>query len=731
MPPPDSAHALRDEAALDLEAMFDLTVVGLVRVRDRKIVHCNRHMEELFGYTLDEMIGQSTRIWYRSQEEFEVVGGSAYPDLAAGRIHSREQYFRRKDGSDFWGRIAGRALSPDNPYDCVLLIEDTSERKRADERLRRALHEQQLMFDNAAVGIMFVRDRIIQRCNQRCADIVGYAVDELVNRTTEHLFPDTRAYGDFSDDMTAAIDRNGAYCGEFQMLRKDGSTFWIQVTGRRIDQGDDQRSVIWIVEDADERHRAQLALERYGQTLESRVAERTAELASANLRLQAEIAERQRAESRIWHVANHDALTGLPNRALFQDRLGHALAQAQRRGTKVALVFVDIDRFKSINDTLGHALGDRLLKEVAARLQAVLRAEDTVARLGGDEFVVLLGDIESTGNLVDFTERMRCCLLPPIVLEGHALHVSASFGVSRYPDDAGDGAVLMRHADTAMYHAKAAGRNAVRVFVPEMNVAVSHFFEIESKLPQALEDGQFELHYQPVVDTESGAVVAMEALIRWQRDGQLISPVDFIPVAEESGMILPIGTWALREACRQAVAWRDAGLGTLTMAVNLSARQFRQPDLARQVGAILEETGLAPSQLELEITESTLMNQADDTLSTLRQLADMGIALAVDDFGTGYSSLNYLKRFPVHKLKVDQSFVRDICVDHDDAAIVGAIIDLSRNLGLVSQAEGVESAAQRDALHAAGCTYCQGYHFSRPLDVAAAERFLAAAQARP
>jgi diguanylate cyclase (GGDEF)-like protein/PAS domain S-box-containing protein len=724
MPPPDSAHALRDEAAQDLEAMFDLTVVGLVRVRDRKIVHCNRHMEELFGYTLDEMIGQSTRIWYRSQEEFEVIGGSAYPDLAAGRIHNREQYFRRKDGSDFWGRIAGRALSPDTPFDCVLLIEDTSERKLADERLRRALHEQQLMFDNAAVGIMFVRDRIIQRCNQRCADIVGYAVDELVNHTTEHLFPDARSYRQFSEDMVTTIKLGGTYSGEFQLFRKDGSDFWIQATGRRIDEDEGTTSVIWIVEDADERHRAQLALERYGQTLESRVAERTAELASANLRLQAEIAERQRAESRIWHVANHDALTGLPNRALFQDRLGHALAQAQRRGTKVALVFVDIDRFKSINDTLGHALGDRLLKEVAARLQAVLRAEDTVARLGGDEFVVLLGDIESTGNLVDFTERMRCCLLPPIVLEGHALHVSASFGVSRFPDDAGDGAVLMRHADTAMYHAKAAGRNAVRVFVPEMNVAVSRFFEIESKLPQALEDGQFELYYQPVVDTGSGAVVAMEALIRWRRDGQLISPVDFIPVAEESGMILPIGTWALREACRQAVAWRDAGLGTLTMAVNLSARQFRQPDLARQVGEILEETGLAPSQLELEITESTLMNQADDTLATLRQLADMGIALAVDDFGTGYSSLNYLKRFPVHKLKVDQSFVRDICVDHDDAAIVGAIIDLSRNLGLVSQAEGVESAAQRDALHAAGCTYCQGYHFSRPLSAKAAERFL-------
>jgi len=727
MPEPKTDAHLLDEAALDLEAMLDLTVVGLTRLRDRKIVRCNRQLEVLFGYEPGEMLGQSTRIWYRNEEEFLGMGNSAYPDLAAGEVHSREQYFRRKDGSDFWGRIAGRAITPDKPTDCVLLIEDTSERKRAEEQLHQALREQELIFENAAVGILFIRDRVIQRCNQRCAEIVGFSVDELLHRTSAHLFRDPDAYQRFGEAMTAAIARDGSFSAEFELYHKDGSAFWVQATARSIDQGDASQNIIWIVQDVDERHRAQVALEQHGQTLESRVAERTAELANANARLTAEIVERQRAEDQIWHVANHDALTGLPNRSLFQDRLDHALAQARRRGAKVALIFVDIDRFKSINDSLGHAQGDRLLKEVAARLQSVLRAEDTVARLGGDEFVVVLGDIESTGNLVDFTERMRCSLLPPIDLDGHSLHVSASFGVSRFPDDAEDGAVLMRHADTAMYHAKAAGRNAVRVFVPEMNTAVSQFFEIESKLPQALEAGEFELYYQPVVDTVHGRVVAMEALIRWHREGQLVSPAEFIPVAEESGMILPIGAWALREACRQAVAWTRAGLGSPTMAVNLSARQFRQPDLVERVKRILDETGLPPGQLELEITESTLMSQVDETLATLQRLSDMGIALAVDDFGTGYSSLNYLKRFPVTKLKVDQSFVRDICDDHDDAAIVGAIIDLSRNLGLVSQAEGVETAAQRDVLRQAGCDYCQGYHFARPLNVADAEGFLAAA----
>jgi diguanylate cyclase (GGDEF)-like protein len=500
---------------------------------------------------------------------------------------------------------------------------------------------------------------------------------------------------------------------------------WVQATGRRIDEAVEGMNIIWIVEDVDERHRAQAALAQYQETLESRVAERTAELATANRRLKAEIIERRKAEDRIWHVANHDALTGLPNRFLFRDRLTRAVVRARRRETKVALIFVDIDRFKSINDTLGHDLGDRLLQQAATRLQQVLRAEDTVARLGGDEFIVLLGDIESDDQLNGLTERMRCSLLPPVHLEGHALHVSASFGVSLFPDHTEDCDILMRNADTAMYHAKSAGRNTARIFTPWMNAEVSHFFKIESQLPGALEAGEFELYYQPVVSTSGSVVVAMEALIRWNRAGQCISPAEFIPVAEESGLILAIGTWALREACRQAVRWHGEGFSDLIMAVNLSARQFREPDLALQVNRILDETGLAPQYLELEITESTLMERVEDALVTLRRLSDMGVGLAVDDFGTGYSSLNYLKRFPVDKLKIDQSFVRDICTDHDDSAIVGAIIDLSRNLGMVSHAEGVETAAQLDALRKAGCNYFQGFHFSKPLRVTEAGSFLA------
>ena len=624
MPKVNPDNAAYTDPSQDLEAIFDLTVVGLARLRDRVIVRCNRHMEELFGFEPGEMLGQSTRIWYCSEEDYRIIGGSAYPDLAAGRVHHREQYFCRRDGSKFWGRIAGRALDSANPMDCVLLIEDITQRKLADERLQQVLSEQQLIFDNAAVGIMFIRNRVIQRCNRRIAEIMGYRIDQMLGESTERFFPDGQAYQQFGESMMAAILQHGIFSAEIEVRRSDGGPLWVQVTGRRIDDDDDGMNIIWIIEDVNDRHRAQVALAQYQETLESRVAERTAELADANRRLKSEILERRKAEERIWHVANHDALTGLPNRYLFRDRLTRALAQAQRHATKVALVFVDIDRFKSINDTLGHDLGDRLLQQAAKRLQEMVRAEDTVARLGGDEFVVVLEDIKSIDEISDLTERMRCSLLPPVHLDGHALHMSASFGVSLFPDHTEDSEVLMRNADTAMYHAKSAGRNTARLFTPSMNVAVSQFFEIESRLPGALEAGEFELYYQPSVSIADGSVVAMEALIRWNREGRCISPAEFIPVAEESGLILPIGSWVLREACRQAMRWLDAGFGALTIAVNLSARQFREPDLALRVKKMLDETGLPPHCLELEITESTLMDQVDDALMTLQRLSNMG-----------------------------------------------------------------------------------------------------------
>jgi diguanylate cyclase (GGDEF)-like protein len=411
---------------------------------------------------------------------------------------------------------------------------------------------------------------------------------------------------------------------------------------------------------------------------------------------------------------------------MLNDRLALALAQARRSGRRVALMFIDIDRFKSINDSLGHAAGDRLLKEVAQRLVATVRSADTVARLGGDEFVVLLADIGEPGDAATVADKLLQSLQASMLLDGHAIHFTASIGVAVHPEDGGDLDALMRNADIAMYRAKAAGRNTTRFFTAEMNKAVIRLFHFESSLRTALEQDQFELHYQPQVDVVAQRVVGLEALLRWNSSDGPIRPDEFIPVAEETGQILEIGDWVLRQACAQAVQWQAEGRPPVVMAVNLSPRQFRQPGLVDDVRHILADCGLAPQWLELEITESTLMAQTGETMAKLHALSDMGVRLAIDDFGTGYSSLNYLKRFPVNKLKIDQSFVRDIFVDRDDAAIVDAIIRLAQALGLTTLAEGVETAEQLAALVKAGCTHCQGYFFSRPLPAAEADRLFAA-----
>lgn len=725
---PTPSHLSPEEYRAELESIFELTVVGLAHIRERVITRCNRQMEELFGFGPGEMIGCSTRVWYRNDKEFQVLGASAYPDLAAGRMHSREQWFRRRDGSEFWGRIAGRAPDPAHPFDCVLLIEDNTEQMRIRERLEHSLYEQQLMFDNAAVGILFVRDHVIQRCNRRFEEIFGYGPGELDGRPTSMLYTSEAMAREHGNTSYAEMRQGKVFSSEVEVRHRDGRTFWVQGTGRRI--GDDHppadsTSVIWIIEDVTERHEAEAALARYQDELETRVRQRTSELAAANERLQAEIQERRQAEKKVWHIANHDALTDLPNRSLFQDRLGQALVQAQRRKEKAALVFVDLDRFKSINDTLGHHIGDLLLQEIAHRLRASVRSADTVARLGGDEFVVILPGIKTAEKVALIVEKIHSNLARQMILADRVLRITASIGISIYPDNGKDAATLMRNADIAMYHAKGSGRNAIQFFTPSMSQAAHHFFQIESLLAHAVQNGEFSLRFQPLVDILANRIIGLEVLLRWKNGEHQIPPSEFIPIAEETGQILAIGEWVLRQACTQAARWQEGRSEPLIVAVNLSPRQFRQPELVNIIRGILGETGLPSGSLELEITESALMDRIDDTMGKLEELSAMGITLAVDDFGTGYSSLNYLKRFPVDKLKVDQSFVRDLCTDPDDAAIVSAIVALARNLGLVALAEGVESSEQLEMLKASGCRLCQGYHFSVPLTAVEVDELLA------
>ncbi len=432
-----------------------------------------------------------------------------------------------------------------------------------------------------------------------------------------------------------------------------------------------------------------------------------------------DISERRRFEERLAQLASFDGLTGLPNRHLLNDRLEQGLAHAGHGGRMLALVFVDLDRFKIINDTLGHDAGDQLLKEIAGRLTDCLRPGDTVARQGGDEFVVLLADLAKPEDAGFVAQKMLESLAPPCEIFGHEVVPAASLGVALYPRDGTTIQELMSNADKAMYAAKQAGRGQYRFFDVEMNRAAADWLEVGALLHHALERDQFELHYQPKVDLRSGAVTGVEALLRWRcPELGLVSPDRFIPILEDTGRILEVGEWVLAEACRQASQWQEQGLPPLRIAVNLSPRQFQQRDLAARMSAIIEQEGILPGFIELEITESMVAQNVERAIAALRELHDLGVRLAIDDFGTGYSSLAALKGFPVDCLKIDRSFVRDVPHDPDDVAITRAVVLLAHSMGLSVVAEGVETEAQRDFLIECGCDEMQGYLFSRPLPAA-------------
>ena len=440
-----------------------------------------------------------------------------------------------------------------------------------------------------------------------------------------------------------------------------------------------------------------------------------------------EITEQKTAEARLDQIAHYDALTGLPNRALIHDRLRQAMARAERSQTLLAVMFLDLDRFKEINDSLGHAAGDEVLKEVARRLQSCLRSTDSVGRLGGDEFIVLLEDVHHVDEISVVAGKIIEAFAEPAEVAGHELHLSTSVGVTVYPLDDQDANILLKNADMAMYQAKQEGRNNFQFFAAEMGTRAERGADLRLRLHRALERGEFALHYQPQVHVTSGRITGVEALLRWH-DTELgpVSPAQFIPVAEETGLIVPLGDWVLREACRQCKAWLDAGLGPLRVAVNLSPRQFRQKKLAQRIGEILRETGLPAACLEIEITEGIVMKHAERAIETLTELNQLGVQIAIDDFGTGYSSLAYLQRFPVHVLKIDQSFVQAIRGRADQAPIVNTVIQLAKLLGLKALAEGVETTEQLEYLRANGCDAFQGYLFCKPQPAQAIGELLAA-----
>jgi diguanylate cyclase (GGDEF)-like protein/PAS domain S-box-containing protein len=741
--PAQSADA---QAARELAVIFDNALIGIVFIRNRIIERCNRRAEELFGYGHGEMSGLSTRAWYDSEDDWLDLGKRGYSSQASDGHFELNLHFRRKDGSHFWARSIGHPLNPREPIrdGTIWLYEDISARLAAEEQLAGTLSLQQAILDGANLLVISTGiDGSIRTFNRGAERMLGYRADELVGRATPALFHDPAEIVERAAELSAEMNRpiepgfevfaarpraGEVEEREWTLIGKNGRRVPVQLTiSALVGNSGEITGYVGVATDITERRKAQQILMQAKDELEQRVHSRTIELVLANTMLQSEIRERKQIEERIRHMAHHDALTDLPNRTLLHDRLSQALAMAERHKHLVGVLFIDLDRFKTINDSLGHAIGDRLIIEVAHRLRASVRAGDTVARQGGDEFVVVLPKVEDVSEARTVAEKLLIALEPFFGVEGHELHVAASIGVCLYPEDGRDVETLMRNADTAMYQAKATGRNRIQFFAQNMNVAAEHFFRIEHSLRRALERKELELWYQPILDIATRRPQAVEALLRWHHpELGLVGPDRFIEVAEESNLILPIGEWVLREACQQARRWRDAGLPPVPVAVNISARQFHQSNLVRTVTSALEDARLPGAALEIEITESTLMQDRASDLATLRALDELGIALVVDDFGIGYSSLAYLKRFPVKKIKIDQQFVRDILVDADDAAIVRAILALARALKLRAVAEGVTDVEQLAFLQQEGCDEAQGYLFSTALVAAGIQAYLQA-----
>lgn len=661
------------------EIVLESVGVGIAHVKDDALLWANVKMSEIFGYSGETLLGRLQADLFLTPDDFQSLKATVQPVFESGKTYVGEWPMRRADGSEIWARISGTAVDASDPSQgATWVIEDITAEREVEERLRLA----DAIFETTTEGI-FVTDphNVIVTVNPAFTAITGFKSEEVIGKDPS-ILASGRHSPEFYTGMWESLQDNGRWEGEVWNRRKNGELFaeWLSISAITNKQGEVENYVAMF----------------------------------------SDITKRKQDAERIIYQANYDGLTGLPNRRLLQDRVHQSLAEASRSKERVGILYIDIDNFKFVNDSMGHNVGDALLVEVAKRMKPFLREHDTVGRLGGDEFLVVLPHIHSGEETTMIARRLLEGIAQPMGLEGREDEtvVTASIGIAVYPDDAVTAADIIRNADTAAFHAKEVGRNTYQFFTEDMNIRARERLTLENKLRRALERDEMVLHYQPKVELRRGHVVGAEALVRWHNPEQseLVPPARFIPLAEETGLIIPLGEWVLHEACTQLKVWQDAGLPPMRVAVNLSARQLAKKGILRDLIRIMESAGLSPEYLEMEITESSLMARPDEALAVLSELREMGVALSADDFGTGYSSLNYLRNFPLDAIKIDRSFVTDIVGgDAGGASLAAAIIAIGQSLNMKVIAEGVENQAQLAFLRQQWCDEIQGFLFSPPV----------------
>ncbi len=724
-PPPLCDHEL-EHTLREQQVILDTAGVGIVFIHRRSLKRCNARFAEIFGHhQAHEALLRTNASLYPDAGAFHALGRAAYPVMAQGLPYKAEVRMKRANGDLFWAHLTGKLVNPaDTDEGSIWIIDDIDEQKASAEQLQALLTEQALILDNALVAILFLQNRHVVRCNRAFETMLGYQPGELNGAASRTWYLSEQDWNTAAERCYAPLRRGETFREEMCLRRKNGQPVYVEVQARAIDPTDLDKGSIWTGLDITARRQAEEQLARAHAELERLVEQRTEELRQTVDALQTRAAEHQAAEERAQHLAHYDPLTGLPNRVLLHDRCHTALQWAMRHNHQVALLYLDLDHFKNINDSLGHRVGDEVLVELARRLRGAVREQDTVSRLGGDEFVLLLPETDAPGA-ASVAQKILQAALVPLHLEDHELTVTPSIGIALYPQDGSDLDSLSRCADAAMYQAKSEGRNGVRFFTASLQAQSERMLVVSNALRRCLERQQLSLSYQPQIDLETARVVGLEALVRWNHpELGAVSPAEFIGIAESNGLILPIGEWVLHEATQQLARWHRLGWTQLRVAVNLSAVQFRHANLLHLVSECLQEAGLAPRSLELELTEGVALHNPQQATAIMDELDRRGVRLSMDDFGTGYSSLNYLKRFRVYKLKIDQSFVRDLGQDAEDRAIVQTIIRMAQSLGLRTMAEGVETVEQREFLRAMGCDEIQGYLVSRPLPAAEMEVFL-------